>query len=160
MDSLDSLTTVAEVGAALAGFATLAGILRRDHTDRTAALGVVEMSLIAVGFSLLPALVGNLRIASGLFVVVWTAGAVYATVRHAKGAASTVLEVSPLLNAVILTVVAAAFVLGLLVALAIFPDHAIKLYKWAVHCALFLAGLFLWLTVNRIVFPDEGGPAD
>ena len=57
----DSLSVVAEVGAASAGFAALLGVLRRYGLDRLAASGVAARSLIEVAFSLVPRRVGNLR---------------------------------------------------------------------------------------------------
>ena len=47
-----ALPLIAEIGAALAGFATLAGIIRRDELDADAIFGIVFNSLIAVVFAI------------------------------------------------------------------------------------------------------------
>jgi hypothetical protein len=47
-----ALPLIAEIGAALAGFATLAGIIRRDELDSDAIFAIVFNSLIAVVFAL------------------------------------------------------------------------------------------------------------
>jgi hypothetical protein len=155
MEDLDSLTTIAEVGAALAGFATLAGILRRDYADRNAAFGVVETSLIAVGFSLLPPVVGNLRVTAALFVIVLAAGFASALLRQRKATGTALFVGKPLFTAVASIVNLAGFAFGLLVALAIYPEHAARLYRSAVLCPLLLACLLLWLTVRSLVFSPE-----
>jgi len=48
------LTTVAEVAAALASFAPLAGLLGKERFDRLAILGVVEASFVALIAALAP----------------------------------------------------------------------------------------------------------
>ena len=47
-----ALSLIAEIGAALAGFATLAGIIRRDDLDADAIFAIVFNCLIAVVFAL------------------------------------------------------------------------------------------------------------
>ena len=157
MENLDSLTAVAEVGAALAGFATLAGILRRDYVDRNIAFGVVETSLIAVAFSLLPPTVGNLRVTAALFFLVWTTAWVHATYRQRKFGGS-MLSGLPLIAMTMLALPLAGSAFALLVALGMYSEHATRFYASAVLCPLLVACFLLWLTVRRIVFPTDGPP--
>lgn len=76
MDLLD-LSTTAQIGATLAGFATLAGAIRGTVYDSDAIYDVVANSLIALGFSLFAmkfgATLGGLRV---LALALAVAGAV------------------------------------------------------------------------------------
>ena len=159
MEGLDSLNTIAEVGAALAGFATLAGILRGRLSDRITAFGVVETSLIAVAFSLLPPVVGNLRITAALFVFVFAAGYGSAMVRNYRREDRESMRTGELPFASVLTVVVlATFSSGLLVAFGVYPEHAARLYTAAVLGPLIAACLMLWLTVRTLAFSPESSP--
>jgi hypothetical protein len=157
MEGLDLLSTIAEVGAALAGFATLAGILQGRLRERITAFGVVETSLIAVAFSLLPAVVGNLRISAALFVVAFGAGYGSAMVRSWKDDRESI-KPNHLFAAVLTIVVFATFSSGLLVVLDVYPEHAARLYSAAVLGPLLAACLMLWLTVKTLVFSPERAP--
>ena len=157
MESPISLATVAEIAAALAGFAALAGILRRDYTDRHIALGGVEMSLIAVAFSLLPSVIGELRVTAMLFVAVWSTAAASATRRQRKATGQVFLDETPLISILLLMLVFTAIALGVLVVLAIYPDHAPRLYTSAIVCVVLASCLTLWRTVRQIIFPP--GPS-
>ena len=78
---LDALSSIAEVGAAIAGFATLASFIRRDGIDAEAVFGVVQCSLFAVVFALIPMLMfsdsssseAGLRLLSLVYFFCWTA---------------------------------------------------------------------------------------
>ncbi len=88
MDHSDTLLTIAELGIALAGFATLATAIVRRQDGQTPALGLrlilmLEVALRNVGFAVLPlpflasfSSDPNLwRVGSGLYVVtVWAHG--------------------------------------------------------------------------------------
>ena len=54
-----ALSLIAEIGAALAGFATLAGIIRHDEIDADAIFGIVFNSLIAVVFAIVGILIAG-----------------------------------------------------------------------------------------------------
>ena len=65
------------------------------------------------------------------------------------------LSGNPVVAAVIMLLSFAGLACGLLVALAIYPEHAARLYGSAVLCPLPTAGLMLWLTVRSLVFSLE-----
>lgn len=155
---LESLNIVAEVGAALAGFATLASVLRKGHRDRIAALGVVETSLIAVAFALLPRLLGSLRPTALLFFVVWTAATLIRSrqnTRATEGSAFDRSQVHPFLAVAGLITSLAGSVFSLLVVMAIWPEYEQRFYESAVICPLLISSFLLWLTVRNLVLADD-----
>lgn len=154
----DSLTIVAEVGAALAGFATLAGVLRRGHRDRIVAFGVVETSLIAVAFALLPRILVDLRLTALLFFAVWTTVALTRTLQNMRVTGRSILatnELHPLLGLAALGTSIAGSAFSLLVVLSIWPEHEQRFYESAVICPLLVSSFMLWLTVRNLVLTEE-----
>ena len=154
----ESLGVFAEVSAALAGFAALVGILRRDdRIGRRSAFGIVETSLIALAFSLLPFAISNLRIAAFLFFATWSAAWVNALFQYRRTAGSLPdATYAPLLfRAAALSVQLAGSLLSLLVVLRVWPEHAARVYQAAVLCPLLMSGLLLWLTIRRLVDPGD-----
>ena len=73
-----ALSLIAEIGAALAGFATLAGIIRRDEIDSDAIFAIVFNSLIAVVFALVGILFAGAE-GTGTLSIRIIAGALLAT---------------------------------------------------------------------------------
>ena len=155
MESLDSLATVAEVGAALAGFATLAGILRRDYADRNRAFGVVETSLIAVVFSLLPSMVGDLQVTAALFLLVWTTAWAHAIYRLWKFTGSASAGQHPLHLVIMSPITLGGSALALIVVLGLYQEHATRFYASAVFCPLLMSCLLLWRTAKGIILATE-----
>ena len=156
--AFDSLDIFAEVGAALAGFATLAGVLRRDFSDRHIAFGVVELSLIAVVFSLLPRATGNLRISALLFLIVWSsawANAAIQNLRHSGSAKNPNLN-SPYTQAASSILLFAGCVFAVLVVLAVWPERAVQLYSSSLMCAVSAACLFLWVVGKGLFYEADG----
>jgi len=154
----ESLTVIAEVGAALAGFATLAGVLRRGHRDRIVAFGVVETSLIAVAFALLPRVLVSLRVTALLFFLVWTTAALTRTRQNMRVTGRSLLdksELHPVLGLASLATSLAGSAFSLLVVLAIWPQHEQRFYESAVTCPLLISSFMLWLTVRNLVLADD-----
>jgi H+/Cl- antiporter ClcA len=155
---MSSLTIVAEVGAALAGFATLAGVLRRGHRDRVVAFGVVETSLIALVFALLPRVIVSLRVAALLFFIV-LATALFTRIRQNMRVTEKSLfdtsELHPLLIGASFVPPIAGLVFALLVVLPIWPKYDEWFYESAVLCPLLMSCFMLWLTVRNLVLNDD-----
>ena len=155
---LESLTIVAEVGAALAGFAALAGVLGRGHRDRIIAFGVVETGLIAVAFALLPRVLVSLRATALLFFITWTIAGV-TRIRQNRTATGVAIfdasEIHPVLTAASLITSLAGSVFSLLVVLAIWPEYEARFYESAVICPLLISGFMLWVTVRNLVLGDD-----
>lgn len=158
----ESLTVIAEVSAALAGFASLVGVLRReDRVGRRSAFGVVETSLIALAFALLPRMIADLRVSAFLFLCVWSAAWVNALLQYwkATGKVPDATYAPRLFRAVSLTFQLAGSVLALLILLGAWPEQAARLYEAAVICPLFVSCLLLWLMVRRLLLATEDSPA-
>ena len=155
LENLDSLTAIAEVGAALAGFATLAGILRRDYADRNIAFGVVETSLIAVVFALLPAAVGSVRVPAALFFLVWTIAWTHATYRQRRFAGS-ISGGHTLLAVATLPIPIVGSALALLTAIGMSPEHGGRFYACALLCPVVISCVLLWMTVRAMSFTPDG----
>ena len=150
--TFDSLDIFAEVGAALAGFATIAGVLQEDVSHRHNALGVVQTSIVAMIFALVPRLVGDLQVSALLFLVGWSALWTGAGIRNARLMGSVVAVPLPR------WVIAVNFVLacaGSLIAIAVvidkWPDRALQLYSWCLMCAI-LTSSHLLVEVGRTLF--------
>ena len=154
---VDSLNIIAEVGAALAGFATLAGVIGRNHRDRFYAFGIVEASLIALVFSLLPRIVVSIRATALLFFFVWSAAWINAMRKNFK-ATGQVLErqsTHPVFIAASCTIMFAGSVFSLLIVLPIWPEYNAWFYQSAVICPLLISCFLLWLTVKGLLHGDE-----
>ena len=155
--SFDSLDVYAEVGAALAGFATIAGVLRRKFTDRHLAFGVVELSLIAVVFAFVPRMISDIRVSALLFLIAWSSAWIYAGIRNSRhtGVVLNPYVTSRVFHAAALVVAVAGAVFSVLVLLEVWPDRALHFYSSSLACALFAACLFLWLVARTLFYEIE-----
>jgi hypothetical protein len=134
MENSDLLLTIAEIGVAFAGFASIVSVLTADKSERRA-LGqsilfrtMVLMSLMVVAFSLLPFVTHSFgvrppaswRVASGVFLCVGSFGLFTATrwIRNARSAADPIRGTARLvalvdIPALVALVLLAASTLGL-----------------------------------------------
>lgn len=167
-----ALSLIAEIGAALAGFATLAGVIRHDELDADAIFGTVFNSLIAVFFALIAILFAGAGGTGSQSIRVIAAALLFTSVvaisrevkvyraswrdMHEKakvggfgrifGAASLVSMLpSPLLASVVMS--------------GIFPARAALLYELAVLSHLLVAIFILLYVVWRNFALHRGPPA-
>ena len=154
MQNAEVLLTLADVSVAFAGFAGLAGVLKRhfapaDHWIAGARLrGLIENALIALAFSLLPfalerlGLTGDLlwRYASLLFGVGWLAAGVAAIRYHNQAARAGSPRIAHQRNAVfiVLFLTSAAQIAN---SLGLFGDWADAIYLIGLYAALGVSGL-------------------
>jgi len=165
-----ALPLIAEVGAALAGFATLSGVIRGDVLDSDALFDAVLNSLIAVFFSLLALLFGSLG-ADGLglrivavALLLTSALSLTRSLRVTRAAASNeTLEfdrVSRIIGYLTLLSMLAVPPLALTVAAGLFPAHAALLFESAVFGNL-VAGILalLYVVWRNLAIPLAPPPA-
>ena len=154
MQNSEVLLTLADVSVAFAGFAGLAGVLRRhfapaDHWIAGARFrGLIENALIALAFSLLPfalerlGLTGNLlwRYASLMFGVGWLAAGVAAMRYHARAAKEGSPRIPHARNAVFVVVFLTSAV-QIINSFGLFGDWADAIYLVGLYAVLGVAGL-------------------
>ena len=157
--SYDSLDVFAEIGAALAGFATIAGVLQSDINQRHNAFGVVQVSLLTMLLSLLPRLVPDIRVAAFFFLVSWSALWVITGIRNSRFTGVVVRVPQPFFvtgSAFVLACAGSALAVAIL--LGLWPELASTLYGWCLMCGLLTASLFL-AEVARTIFIASGDSA-
>ena len=170
MQNAEVLLTLADVSVAFAGFAGLAGVLRRhfapaDHWIAGARLrGLVENALIALAFSLLPfalerlGLTGNLlwRYASLMFGVGWLAAAVAAIRYHTSAAKAGSPRIPHGRNAVFVVVflTSAAQIIN---SLGLFGDWADAIYLIGLYAVLGVSGLLFMRLMSPANAPASDG---
>ena len=156
---LDALGTIAEVGAAIAGFATLAAVFRRAVLDRQEMFGVVQCSLVAVGFAVLPLALpaphhGIVPLAVAL-AILWTLVWGHAAI----GVVRLMRDPDAPTSAAVATPIMTSNLAGTVFAVATVvsaPNRAV-FYQLAVFCPLLTAMLLLWDVVRRYLQEPADG---
>lgn len=173
MENGELLLTLADVSVAFAGFAGLAGVLKRhfaptDHWIAGARLrGLVENALIALAFTLLPfvlerlGLTGNLlwRAASFLFGLSWGASGLLAMRLHRRAASVGGPRIPHVRNTVFLVVFLTSAV-QILNSLGLFDDWADAIYLIGLYAALAVSGILfmrLMAPMAPLPTPTPGG---
>ncbi len=175
MQNSEVLLTLADVSVAFAGFAGLAGVLRRyfapaDHWIAGARLrGLIENALIALAFSLLPfalerlGLTGNLlwRYASFMFGVGWLAAGAAAIRYHVRSAKEGSPRIPHVRNSVfvIIFLTSAAQIMN---SSALFGNRADAVYLFGLYAALGVSGLLfmrLMAPAQPATTPTSNGDA-
>jgi hypothetical protein len=143
---------VAQVSAALAGFAALAGLLGGGRLDKLVVSGVVETSLIALLFSLVPRLL-SLRVAAFalllVYTTVWVNAAQQSYAMARQGTAG-----HPLVSIFVFGVAIAGSGFSLSVALNVWAASNSRLYEAAVFCVVTNSCALLWLALRRFLYPS------
>ncbi len=163
MQNAEVLLTLADVSVAFAGFAGLAGVLRRhfapaDHWIAGARLrGLIENALIALAFSLIPFALERLglageqlwRTASLMFGLVWLAAGLAAIKYHNRAANAGSPQIPHGRNAV--------FIVIFLTSAAQITNSLGLFGNWV--DAIYLIGLYAALGVSGLLFTRLMAPA-
>jgi hypothetical protein len=159
----EAFPIIAEIGATLAGFAAIAGVIRSDPVDRDAAFDIAAYgamaTLFALGAILLttePGKVAGLRfLATALFVVSGASAVrnigVVRRVRSERKAANTEPEppVAVVFGTSALPLILITPLVSLCVALNIFASSAVLLYAFALLSSLGVAFLLLLYLLSK-----------
>jgi hypothetical protein len=152
------LSTVAEIGATLAGFATLASAIRGTSYDADAIFDVVANSLVALIFAVLGLALGTSHDALRVLGLLLATSSGILLVRdiqvtmHIRSDDSAVFDydrASVLLGWSCMLIIAAPPVLGAVVAANLYPDESLALYGFALVAQIVAAALMLLDVVRR-----------
>jgi hypothetical protein len=160
------LSTIAQVGATLAGFATLASAIRGTPYDSDAIFDVVGHSLLALIFalcaSILGASLGPLRVFAALLAAsTWLMFVrdVRVLIASARDDSSDYDRVSVVLGWAYMLLILVAPLLATAVVLNVFPQHAALLYESVLLAQIVAAALMLFDVVRRHLELLSGSPA-
>ena len=157
--STDALLTVAEIAGTFAGLVALASLIKTRPRGDVYLLGMIEMSLFALVFALLPVLISAsgrledsvLRPCAGLFLLTWSLlqvrGYLLSRATFSQQAAG---PGEALIAAVMALVQLAGIVLPAILLSPWLPTHSATLYSLAVLCPLLATAFILWMTVREI----------
>jgi len=157
-----ALPLIAEIGAALAGFATLAGVIRHDDLDADAIFAAVFNSLIAVVFALIAILLAgasgsgaqSIRFAGAALllaslVAISREVSVYRASWRDASKTPDVQGLGSIFGIAALVTMVPPPLLAFAVVSGAFPDHAALFYELAVFSHLLIAIFFLLYVVWR-----------
>ena len=150
-----ALTTIAEVGAALAGFATLAGAIRGNAYDIESVYGAVLNAIIALVFALLALRFGGsdvgLRILAAALAVVSSlvVTRLVRLVANAREDSAKYDRSSKILGRGAGLAILSAPPLSILVVFGVLPEQGRLLYESALLCHVLAAVLLLLYVVWR-----------
>jgi len=160
------LSTIAQVGATLAGFATLASAIRGTPYDSDAIFDVVGHSLLALIFALCASILGESLGPLRAFAALLAASTWLMFVRDVhvmivswRDDSSDYDRVSGVLGAAYMLLILATPLLSTAVALNVFPQHAALLYESALLAQVVAAALMLFDIVRRHLELLSGSPA-
>ena len=161
-----ALTTIAEVGVALAGFATLASAFNRHAFDSEAVFGVVANGSIAMVFSLFALRFGGADLGLRVLAVMLAAVAVMLLRRALRlwvGARvdETLVSDGPstILGMAALVGMLSSFLFSVLVVVDVRPGDAGLMFESALLCHLLIAVFLLIMAVWRNFAVRDVSPA-